>query len=73
MFDTGILANATDTQLMQTEAAYDTAMQRVTAKFGEVTESFKASLWNNIALSVVKTGYASAMDYARNASFNPKV
>lgn len=67
----------TEEQMMQTECCFDIAMQRVNKKFGddikklpeEGMESFRTKLWNNIALSVTKSGYAEAMDYARNANF----
>ena len=60
-------------QMMQTEACFNMAMERVNKKFGEVAknrmESFMVKLWNNLALSVTKMGYEAAKDYARNASF----
>ena len=56
-------------QMMQTEACFNMAMERVNKKFGKVAEDFMVKLWNNLALSVIKTGYEAAKDYARNASF----
>ena len=66
-----------ETELIQAEHCFDTAMQRVNNRYGEDikhfnvenVEKFKEQLWNNIVLSIVYDSYVAAMDYARNAQF----
>lgn len=57
-----------ETQLLQTECAFDVAMKRIEEKYPEAGRD-EEGVWNAMALCVINEGYEAAMHYARNTRF----
>lgn len=57
-----------ETQEMQAQACYDTAMQRIQKEFPKVNpDNYSDRVWFAVVGMVVHNGYKAAMEYAQTA------